>query len=88
ILQRIEGDTDRPLLQTDNPLHTLQTLLEERLPKYSQADVRIDIPSADMDEDMVAECIVRELHHYIDENPPQWKLAKQKAQSDGLDWVQ
>ena len=40
-----------------------------------------------MDEDMVASQIVRDLHDYIDENPPSWKLAKLKAQEEGLDWV-
>mmetsp|Transcript_17113 Transcript_17113/g.41510 ORF Transcript_17113/g.41510 Transcript_17113/m.41510 type:complete len:169 (+) Transcript_17113:244-750(+) len=85
IMKRIEG-TDRPLLQTDDPLQTLKDLLEERRARYAQADVRIEV-TEDMDEDEVAEAIVRELHNYIDDNPPQWKLAKQKAQNEGLDWV-
>eukprot|EP00529_Nitzschia_sp_RCC80_P029357 CAMPEP_0113456674 /NCGR_PEP_ID=MMETSP0014_2-20120614/9010_1 /TAXON_ID=2857 /ORGANISM="Nitzschia sp." /LENGTH=330 /DNA_ID=CAMNT_0000348137 /DNA_START=104 /DNA_END=1096 /DNA_ORIENTATION=+ /assembly_acc=CAM_ASM_000159 len=85
IMKRIEG-TDRPLLQTDDPLQTLKDLLEERQARYAQADVRIEV-TEDMDEDEVAEAIVRELHNYIDDNPPQWKLAKQKAQNEGLDWV-
>lgn len=85
IMQRIEG-TDRPLLQTENPLQTLTDLLEQRKDKYSQADLRIEV-TEDMDEDDVADQIVRELHNYIDENPPAWKLAKAKAQAEGLDWV-
>jgi shikimate kinase len=85
IMKRIEG-TDRPLLQTDNPLQTLHDLLHERKSKYSQADVHIEI-SEDMDEEAVASKIVFDLHNYIDENPPAWKLAQEKAKSEGLDWV-
>ena len=87
ILKRIEGNTDRPLLKTDNPLKTLEDLLEERKSKYSQADFRVEI-SEDMDEDMVVSKIVLDMHNYIDENPPAWKQAKAKAQEEGLDWVQ
>ena len=86
IMKRIEG-TDRPLLQTADPLQKLKDLLKERLEKYSQADVRIKI-AEDMDESAVADKIIRELHDFIDENPPAWKLAKAKAQAEGLDWVQ
>ena len=87
IMERIRG-TDRPLLQTDDPLQTLETLLEERREKYGQADVRIEIKDKSMDAQTVADQIVRDLHDFIDENPPSWKLAKQKAQSEGLDWVE
>lgn len=86
IYQRIEG-TDRPLLQTENPLQTLKDLLETRKEKYGNADLRIEV-SATMDESEVADTVIRELHHFIDENPPAWKIAKQKAQAEGLDWVQ
>jgi shikimate kinase len=85
IMKRIQG-TDRPLLQTDNPIHTLHDLLRERKSKYSQADVRIEI-SEDMDVEAVVSKIVYDLHNYIDENPPSWKLAQEKAKSEGLDWV-
>lgn len=86
IMKRIEG-TDRPLLQTDDPLQTLKDLLEERKDRYKQADVRIEV-DADMDEEAAADLIVKELHDFVDENPPAWKAAKAKAQSEGLDWVQ
>lgn len=86
IFERIEG-TDRPLLQTDDPLQKLKNLLEERKDKYSQADLRVEVP-AEMDEAAVADQIIRDLHDFIDDNPPAWKLAKQKAQAEGLDWVQ
>eukprot|EP00536_Pseudo-nitzschia_multiseries_P016811 jgi/Psemu1/292716/fgenesh1_pg.1246_\ len=87
ILKRIEGNTDRPLLKTEDPLQTLKDLLEERETKYNQADLRVEI-TEDMDEEVVASKIVLDLHNFIDDNPPAWKLAKQKAQEEGLDWVQ
>lgn len=89
ILKRLEGGgTDnRPLLQTEDPLQTLEDLLEKRQNRYSQADIRIEV-TEDMDKTEVADKVVRELHDFIDDNPPQWKMAKAKAQSEGLDWVQ
>jgi shikimate kinase len=85
IIKRIEG-TDRPLLQTPNPLGTLNELLTERKDRYMQADVRVQV-TEDMDEDAVADAVFRHLHDFIDENPPNWKKAKAKAQAEGLDWV-
>ena len=89
ILKRLEkgGTENRPLLQTDDPLQTLKDLLEKRKERYSQADVRIEV-TEEMDKTQVADKVVRELHDFIDNNPPQWKIAKAKAQSEGLDWVQ
>jgi len=86
IMKRIEG-TDRPLLQTEKPLETLNELLEKRKELYAQADVRIEV-TEDMDAEQVAEAVVEQLHNFIDDNPPAWKMAKAKAQSEGLDWVQ
>lgn len=85
IYKRIEG-TDRPLLQCDDPLQKLKDLLEERRSKYSQADLTVDATD-DLNAEAVADKLVRELHDFIDDNPPAWKLAKLKAQSEGLDWV-
>lgn len=86
IMKRIKG-TDRPLLQTEDPLQKLKDLLEERKDKYMQADVRLKV-TEDMDAEEVATLVVKELHDFIDDNPPAWKLAKAKAQAEGLDWVQ
>jgi len=86
IMSRIKG-SDRPLLQTDNPLETLTELLGERKAQYSQADIRVEI-TREMGEDDVVDMVVKEMHNFIDENPPAWKTAKAKAQSEGLDWVQ
>jgi len=85
IMKRIEG-TDRPLLQTDNPLETITNLLKERKIKYEQGDVAVKV-TEDMDEQTVADVIVEKLHYLIDDNPPAWKIAKAKAQAEGLDWV-
>jgi shikimate kinase len=85
IMKRIEG-TDRPLLQDTDPLQKLKDLLKERKGKYSQADVKIEI-TEDMDQEEVADEIFRTLHDFIDNNPPAWKLAKEKAKAEGLDWV-
>jgi shikimate kinase len=86
IMKRIEG-TDRPLLQTEDPLKTLENLLEERREMYEQADIRISV-TEEMDEEMVALEVIKMMHDFIDENPPAWKKAKAKAQAEGLDWVQ
>jgi shikimate kinase len=86
IIKRIEG-TDRPLLQTENPLQTLKDLCAERKSKYEQSDVRIEV-TEDMNENVVADAVVKAVHYFIDDNPPAWKKAKAKAQAEGLDWVQ
>jgi len=86
IMTRIEG-TDRPLLQTDDPLQTLMNLSDERKEKYEQADIRIEV-TLDMDEEKVANEVLKQIHDFIDDNPPAWKKAKAKAQADGIDWVQ
>ncbi len=38
---RVKHRDKRPLLRTDNPKRTLETLFEARVPSYSQADVRV-----------------------------------------------
>ncbi len=42
IIERLNGDRTRPLLQTDNPQKTLQHLLNSRESLYSKADIFID----------------------------------------------
>lgn len=86
IMKRIEG-TDRPLLQTEDPLQTLKDLHEARKDRYEQADITVEV-TADMDMHTAADQCIRALHDFIDDNPPAWKQAKAKAQADGLDWVQ
>lgn len=43
LVTRLEQDTTRPLLQTDNLLHKLETLLEQRQSLYAQADLRVTL---------------------------------------------
>lgn len=81
------SSTPRPLLQTADPRQTLDTLLDARDAKYRQADVTVCV-DADMSPDATADLVVKELHNFIDNNPPAWKKAKAKAQEEGLDWVQ
>lgn len=85
IIERIEG-TDRPLLQTGDPLGTLRSLLEERKERYEQADVTVEVKEG-MDVQAAVDACIRALHDFIDDNPPAWKQAAAKAKADGLDWV-
>jgi shikimate kinase len=43
LLQRLQGDTTRPLLQEGNPHQKLQQLLDQRQSLYTQADLRIQM---------------------------------------------
>ena len=45
ILQRVQGDTTRPLLQGPNPLENIQRLLAARAEAYARADITIDTSS-------------------------------------------
>jgi len=87
-LQSSEGIETRPLLQTENPKQTLEELLEKRKVKYGQADIAIPVDSSEMEVGEIVDMVIREIHDFIDENPPNWKAAKAKAQEEGLDWVQ
>ena len=42
ILSRVQGNRDRPLLQSDNPLEKIRTLLAARADTYAKADLTID----------------------------------------------
>jgi shikimate kinase/3-dehydroquinate synthase len=42
LLQRVQGRTHRPLINTGNPEEVLQKLSDERSPFYAQADIIID----------------------------------------------
>lgn len=43
LFERIKGDSGRPLLQIENPLKKLQSLLDERSKYYEQADIIVDV---------------------------------------------
>jgi shikimate kinase len=56
LLERLGRRSNRPLLQTDNPAETLQTLLREREPFYQQAaDFTIDTSA--LSHDQVAQSV-------------------------------
>ena len=90
ILNRLSGKgiENRPLLlKAEDPLQTLKDLLQRRKEKYSQADIAVRVDSDTMDTDQVADMVIRQIHDFIDDNPPAWKIAKAKAQAEGLDWA-
>lgn len=60
IYDRVKGDTNRPLLQCDNPYEKICDMMKQRKPLYEQAaDVVIDTNSNDLDE------IVAEMEQYL-----------------------
>jgi shikimate kinase len=52
ILSRLAEDQTRPLLQDMNPQAKLRSLLEQRMPLYSQADLRITVPGGETPEEV------------------------------------
>lgn len=54
LLDRLQDDTTRPLLQTPNPAQALQTLLDQRRSRYAEADLRILITAEDTPEQLVS----------------------------------
>lgn len=53
LYQRLQQDISRPLLQTADPLATLQLLLQERRSLYAQADLEIAVAATDTPEQVV-----------------------------------
>jgi shikimate kinase len=66
ILARVQGNTDRPLLQGGNPLAKIQELLRMRTEAYARADMEIDTSQSNADE--VVEAVLDAL-----ENRALWK---------------
>jgi shikimate kinase len=50
ILERVQDNTDRPLLQGGDPLGKMRALLTSRAEAYARADVRIDTSRLSVDE--------------------------------------
>eukprot|EP01035_Chromulina_nebulosa_P017110 gene17110-22624_t len=74
----------RPLLQTANPLERLQTLKNERIDKYMQADLRIEVlPHLTPDE--VATNIITEIIDFIEKNPPLWQTWKNSRDAKAIE---
>ena len=53
LLSRLKNDTIRPLLQTENPQQTLETILAQRQSLYAQADVKVSVQAQDGPEDIL-----------------------------------
>ena len=67
-------------------IQKLSTLITERRTKYEQADVIVDI-QPNMNIQTTADAVIKSLHDFIDENPPAYVKAREKARSEGIDWV-
>lgn len=59
LLERVETNNNRPLLNTGNRRETLQRLIDERYATYAKADIIVDTDSNSRT--MVANKIIREL---------------------------
>jgi len=60
IMKRVKRRTDRPLLQTEDPVATVNRLLAEREPVYGTAD--ITIASRDVPHDRIVDEVIAALH--------------------------
>ncbi len=77
VWERLKGDTTRPLLQCDDPLAKIKSLMKLRAPAYERcADIIIDNGGKDRD-DVVAE-ILSELEKRGWKIPPESYLAASK----------
>lgn len=63
--QRLQGDTQRPLLQQEDWPQTLQVLLEQRQSLYAQADLRVTVAAGE-DETAIATRILELLEQRIE----------------------
>lgn len=54
LLDRLQHDTTRPLLQTPNPAQALQKLLDQRRNRYAEADLHIPVTASYTPEEIVS----------------------------------
>jgi shikimate kinase len=54
LIDRLQNDTTRPLLQDPNPAQALQKLLEQRRNLYAEADLRIPVSANDTPEQIAS----------------------------------
>jgi len=47
---RLKGVEDRPLIKVDNPLQKIRALLQERIPFYAEADMRVNVNGRSLQE--------------------------------------
>lgn len=57
LIERLQGDLTRPLLQQTNPAQALQTIFEKRKSLYAQADLQISISAEDTPEEITSRII-------------------------------
>ena len=60
IMKRVKRRTDRPLLQTADPIATVNRLLAEREPVYGKAD--LTVASRDVPHDRIVDEVIAALH--------------------------
>lgn len=73
VYERLKDDTTRPLLQCDNPLQKIRTLLEARSDAYEEcADLVIDVDDRDMDD--ILDTLAAELQKRIESGNRKMKL--------------
>jgi shikimate kinase len=63
LMRRIRRRQDRPLLRTDDPATTVQTLMAQRYPVYALADITVQ--SRDVPHDKIVDEIVDALAHRL-----------------------
>lgn len=69
LYNRVKKDTQRPLLQTSDPLARLQLLLQERRPLYNQADVVVSVEPGESAE-QVAEHVLQAIPTVLRSDTP------------------
>lgn len=57
LIDRLREDTNRPLLQQENPAQTLKNILDQRRNLYAEADLHIRISAEDTPEQIVSRII-------------------------------
>ena len=68
ILARTSKNNKRPLLQTDNPLLTIQTLLEERSPLYREC-AHLTLDTGGLNSSEVITGIIESANYHFSRNP-------------------
>ena len=78
LLARVRKKSNRPLLKTADPEHTLRRLLEERTPTYALADLTIE--SLDGSHDTVVDAILRRLDATLGKDVAPFQEARRKVE--------
>ena len=81
-----DSSSSTSITEEEALIQKLTSLITERRTKYEQADVIVDI-HPNMSIQHAADAVIKKLHDFIDENPPAYVKAREKARSEGIDWV-